>query len=501
LKTFDDLKGTPGKLEFFVYFEPGVSGLSPESLRYSGGGDTHPIWISRFGFGDEVLRDVRVRLMDEASQVIYVTDQVEKVAGGASLKIIVPDDALRNTLGRVRVSVWMRGKWKAVPEALTVVGRVGIDRIEPTSGYGGQSAVIYGKHIRPFRIANEVLFYRKKREGAPLKAVVRQITRREIHITIPEGVALGKEEEWEVVVIEKAGGHTRRSKTLAFTSKGERWVKVREKIRAGRMPEKSWVIQGRVDQKKRVARHNFTIPAGMELDLKLTDLTGSADNPDRVSLNEFKLWLQVRNDEGKLEWKNVHSAHHLERRNFRRRFVHATAGDLHLARYQLAVSLWYSEEANYKIELKTTARDDNGTGLDAPSDWKRALEFPVGEVVKGYLFGAPEKGGEDYADWWQVLNVPAGVEFRFELGNLKAFHRGYFKVAPQLGLVEIWRLTVDEAGRKTMKRLTDKYQFSQIESRDLPVIFRHREDQVCSYLVCVHHNLAYLQYWMKAELR
>jgi hypothetical protein len=97
--------------------------LSPESLRYAGGGDTHPIWISGFGFGDEVLRDVTVRLMDEASQVIYATDQVEKVAGGASLKIIVPDDALQNTLGQVRVSVWMRGKWKAVPEALTVVGR------------------------------------------------------------------------------------------------------------------------------------------------------------------------------------------------------------------------------------------------------------------------------------------------------------------------------------------------------------------------------------------
>lgn len=502
IKTFDDLRGTPGKLKFDVFFEPGVSGISPRIIRVAGERLRLVVQGHNLRRGED--QDPELWVLDENGRRQFLVNGQFVDGDDGTVEAQVRDVRFRG-LTLARLALFVGDARYAIPYSIVVVDQVVVSHLEPRSGHGGQEIAIIGEGFYPYLTSNDVSF---RRRGSFRSYRVRptRVTRQAAFVKVPYGVGAEEGAIWDVVVLESHGSERKESAPLAFTARDGTLREYQAEAREENMPEDTIEFEGTLTPSTQIQRHEFLVRGGMQVLVTLESIRGSRERPRSAGIQEIRLEVESTNAEGERVVEVVETGDitlraemsHGELTHPGRVMRHTTGSPIDVARYWVYVSHWYGDEVHYKVKARTIARGDGGWGVDAPATANLAMEVPLGQQFTGYLFGPADVVPGDHDDLLRFSTVPGHLGLAASFW-VKAHH--YRDNYAAFARMSLWEEIPLPSGRFRYELVSER---EQVRFDDFPLVLKHKPKNgrtgVRNYLLWLKHWYGEVEYTLVGTL-
>ncbi len=416
IKTFDDMRSTPAKLRYKVYFRTGVDDISPRFVRV--GSVDHQFVVSGYHMFPVDGLIPMVSLSDRRGRPIYSAFPDWILPNGSQLQVTVPNSELRDAQWPLRATVTFGAEAMLVPGEIRLLQELEGITLSPPRAMSGQPIRVLGPAFNPYFL-NSKVFFGDARKGNRTAAFIERIADGYIAITVPRLSETVKPKDWRVWVEEVHGNANKSSRLLPFELIPGDWNQEIDAMRDREMPEGTHESTGVLTPQDPIARHEYDVPSGMQVQVSFTSAYGTLDSRGSV-IDGFTLYLVEQATDGSERSVRVSdTVNGVRGPQPVTKHMHTLGSGRGNARYFAEFKLGTGGPIEYKLKWETKRVDDAGSASDAAGVLADAMPIHAGVQYAGHLYGEKRLYKEDLFDCYRVPNVQRGQKIRLTLSDVQ----------------------------------------------------------------------------------
>lgn len=171
-----------------------------------------------------------------------------------------------------------------------------------------------------------------------------------------------------------------------------------------KMPERTFVLEGKLTESIPKNKHTFNVPAGMEVQIFTEYIEGD--------IKQLKLYCKYSNDPDTL-YRHIDNIHHLSAKRRPKIAWIAPPEANHVC--QLVVEKWSKKVTRYRFRVAIVSRGDMGLPVDAGTKPKTVLNAVIDKIFTGYL------SNTDKADAYMLDNLDVGTIIRVTISSVVGY--------------------------------------------------------------------------------
>ena len=282
-----DLMSVPAKLEYRAYFVPGLGDVYPKIIRMDGKDDEITL------VGHKLVpipgKAFKVTVSEKNRGQIFETSTLRTTTRGRSVHFTLPESAIGNRKGPLTYAMTIDKMEVKCAEGTEIIQDLRVLRLEPDRGPPGTRVRIYADGLQPYIITNKVQIQAPD-ALIPESGVSELVSKLWVEFTVPN-IFVERPTLHNVFIEEEYGGNRKESRKLPFTVEPGTARERAEKHREWSMPEVKFSIQGVLDEATPARSHLLDVPAGMQVEVELAQVSGPEGDNLGGELEYWSLYL------------------------------------------------------------------------------------------------------------------------------------------------------------------------------------------------------------------